>query len=241
MTNSFRYRNALITGGSRGLGRALAAELARRDVAVVLVAREHGALAAAADAIRARGGRAHAIAADVGDPQAAARIAGEAAALVGPIELLVNGASTLGPVPLRELSDLEADDFGRVVEVNLLGPFRLTRAIAGGMALRGGGAVVNVSSDAAVNAYPTWGAYSATKAALDHLTRIWAAELGGAGVRFLAVDPGEMDTAMHAAAMPEADPATLLRPEAVAARIAELLASGAWDGGARLVAAEAQP
>jgi NAD(P)-dependent dehydrogenase (short-subunit alcohol dehydrogenase family) len=74
-----------------------------------------------------------------------------------------------------------------------------------------------------VEAYPTWGAYGASKAAMDHLVRVWAAELDGTGIRFLAIDPGEMDTAMHAAAMPDVDPSELARPESVAQRIAEII------------------
>ncbi len=91
------------------------------------------------------------------------------------------------------------------------------------MALRGGGLVVHVSSDAAVNAYPTWGAYSVSKAALDHLTRLWAVELEELGVRVLSVDPGDMDTAMHAAAIPDADPSELTDPDVVAARLVDLI------------------
>jgi NAD(P)-dependent dehydrogenase (short-subunit alcohol dehydrogenase family) len=83
--------------------------------------------------------------------------------------------------------------------------------------------VVFVSSDAAVEGYPTWGAYGASKAGLDQLARVWAAELAGTGVRVVSIDPGDMDTPMHAAAIPDADPASLRRPEDVAARIAELL------------------
>ena len=116
--------------------------------------------------------------------------------------------------------------------------FRLTKIVAGAMALRGSGVVVHVSSDAAVAAYPRWGAYSVTKAALDHLNRLWAAELLPTGVRFLSVDPGEMDTEMHAAAMPEADRGALDRPEQVARRIARLVAdAGRIESGTRLVVA----
>jgi len=175
-------------------------------------------------AIRARGGDAHGISADVADKDAAAAIAGQAEALVGPVDLLVNAASTLGPVPLRLLLDTDCEDLARALEVNLVGPFRLTKAVAGAMALRGRGLVVNVSSDAGVEAYARWGAYGASKAALDHLSRIWAAELAGTGVRVLAVDPGEMNTRMHAEAMPEADPALLADPADVAARLLALLA-----------------
>jgi NAD(P)-dependent dehydrogenase (short-subunit alcohol dehydrogenase family) len=214
---------AIVTGGSHGLGAALAGELAVRGARVVLVARERGPLDETAAGIRAAGGEAHVIAEDVGDKEAIHRIAGTAAALVGSIDLLVHNASTLGPVPLRLLLDTDCEDLERALAVNLVGPFRLTKAIAGGMALRGRGTVVHVSSDAATNAYPRWGAYGVSKAALDHLNRVWAAELDGTGVRFVSVDPGEMRTKMHADAIPDADPSTLADPAHVAARIATMI------------------
>jgi len=216
-------KGALVTGASKGLGAALAMELARAGARVALVARGPEDLSRPAD---------------VADKRAAHAIAGAAAALVGPIELLVHNASELGPVPLRLLLDTDCEDLEQVLEVNLVGPFRLTKIVAGAMALRGAGLVVHVSSDAAVAAYPRWGAYGVSKAAQDHLSRVFAAELSGAGVRFLSVDPGEMDTGMHAAAMPDADRAALQRPAAVAARIARMIReSDRLESGARLEAA----
>ncbi len=135
----------------------------------------------------------------------------------------MHNASTLGPTPLRLLLDTECEDLAQVLETNLVGPFRLTKVLAGAMAIRGAGVIVHISSDAAVEPYARWGAYGASKAAQDHLSKILAAELEGTGVRVLAVDPGEMDTAMHAAAIPEADRATLQRPADVAARIVEMI------------------
>src|SRR6185295_9359696 len=213
----------LITGASRGLGRALFREFARAGARVVGVARDPAAIEAAAAELTGQGLRAYGLAADLGAQSDIYPIAGAAAALVGPIDILVHNASSLGPTPLPLLLDTACEDFARVLEVNLLGPFRLSKAVVGNMLLRGQGLVVHVSSDAATNAYPRWGAYGVSKAALDHLSRIWAAELEGSGVRFLAVDPGEMDTAMHAAAMPDADPAALARPADVARRIADII------------------
>lgn len=224
MPLDLRNKNVLITGASRGLGRALAETLATAGARVVGVARNEADLTSAMGAIRARGGVAHAIVADIADKDAVARIAGQAAALVGPIDVLVHNASTLGPTPLRLLLDTECEDLADVLETNLVGPFRLTKLIAGSMVLREtGGVVVHVSSDAATSVYPRWGAYSAAKAAQDHLSRILAAELEGTGVRILAVDPGEMDTVMHAAAIPDADPAALARPADVAAAIVAMI------------------
>ena len=104
------------------------------------------------------------------------------------------------------------------------------------MALRKRGTIVHVSSDASVNAYPGWGAYSVSKAALDHLGRLLASELGEHGVRVFSVDPGEMDTVMHRAAVPDADPRTLLDPAVIADKIARMLASDGIAPGARLEA-----
>ena len=112
---------------------------------------------------------------------------------------------------------------------NVLGPFRLTKALLGSLAAsarEGRGAVVlNVSSDAAINAYPRWGAYGASKAALHHLSRIWNEELTAEGIRFLSIDPGDMDTPLHAAAVPDADRSTLKRPEVAARELADAIAS----------------
>jgi NAD(P)-dependent dehydrogenase (short-subunit alcohol dehydrogenase family) len=106
--------------------------------------------------------------------------------------------------------------------VNLIGPFRLAKAVVGSMAPAAAALIVG-TLDAAVVGYPGWGAYGVAKAALDHLLKTWAAELGDSGVRFLSIDPGEMDTDMHAAALPDADRASVADPADVAARIAGLL------------------
>jgi NAD(P)-dependent dehydrogenase (short-subunit alcohol dehydrogenase family) len=231
-----RGKAALVTGGSRGLGAALGRRLAEAGATVVLVARDGAAVERVAEDIRARGGSAFGIAGDVGDKNAAHPIALSAAAVAGPIDVLVHNASTLGPTPLRLLLDTECEDLESVLEVNLVGPFRLSKIVAGSMALRGAGTIVHVSSDASVSAYPTWGAYSVSKAAQDHLARLWAAELGEHGVRSFSVDPGEMDTRMHADAMPDADPSTLASPDAVARRIVDMIASDRIENGARLEA-----
>lgn len=231
---SFRGTHVLITGASRGLGRALAEELGRRGARLGLVARGTEDLEQLAAALRAQGVTAHAFPADLGDPAAAARLVGEVGAVLGPVEVLIHAASTLGDVPLRLLLDTRDETFREVLEVNLLGPFRLTRALVGGMVLRGRGLVVGVSSDAAENAYPTWGPYGVSKRALDHLMGTFAAELEGTGVHFSSLDPGEMDTRMHADAVPDADPTTLRRPEAVAAAMATLLEAPGFPSGARV-------
>lgn len=227
---------ALVTGASRGLGKALAKQLARKGARVVLVARGAAELERVAAEIRSEGGQAHALAYDVADKYAVYPLAASAAELAGPLDILVHNASELGPTPLRLLFDTECEDLERVLAVNLIGPFRLSKAIGGAMALRGSGSIVHVSSDASVNAYPRWGAYSVAKAASDHLARVLASELEEHGVRVFSVDPGEMDTAMHAAAIPDADPRTLADPDTVARRIVAMLESRSVKTGARLEA-----
>ncbi|MBL8609793.1 MAG: SDR family oxidoreductase [Myxococcales bacterium] len=217
---------ALVTGASRGLGAALAEDLAARGAKVALVARGD-AVHAVAERIVARGGEAHAIVDDVADKGAPHRVAAIAAGAVGPVDLLFHNASTLGPVPLRELLDTDCEELARVLETNVVGPFRLTKVVAGSMALRGRGLVVSISSDAAIEAYPRWGAYSLSKAALESMSRVFAAELEPRGVRFVAVDPGEMNTAMHADAVPDADPSALADPRDVARRLLDAIERGA--------------
>ena len=241
MSSSPTPRSILVTGASRGLGRALAEQAAASGARVVLVARGAPALHSVVEQIRARGGEAWALVADVGDKTAVHRIAHEAAALAGPIDVLIHCASTLGPTPLPLLLDTECEDLERVLQVNLVGPFRLTKIVAGAMALRGHGTIVSVSSDAALHAYETWGSYGLSKAALDHLTRTYAAELAVTGVRLFSVDPGEMDTQMHRDAIPDADPATLADPGDVARRILAMVDDERRaPSGARVIAGELQ-
>ena len=231
--------SVLITGGSRGLGRELARGLAARGASVVLVARGQEELNQAVEEIRSNGGNAHAIVADVGDKNAIHSIAAQAAALAGPIDVLIQNASTLGPVSLRLLLDTDCEDLERALDVNLVGPFRLAKALAGPMVLRGSGLVLSITSDASIQAYPEWGVYSVSKAALDHMNRLFASELHDTGVQFLCVDPGDMDTAMHAAAVPDADRSKLQKPDDAARRILEIIRHAeAFPNGARLVASE---
>jgi NAD(P)-dependent dehydrogenase (short-subunit alcohol dehydrogenase family) len=213
-----------VTGGTSGLGLALVRELYGRGARVAFVARTAGRVARVAAELPG----VHGIVGDVsakGDIYpVAVQIVGE----LGGLDVLVNNASDLGPTPLRLLADTDCEDLERALATNVLGPFRLTRAVLGALAAsareRRGAVVVNVSSDAAVNAYPLWGAYGASKAALRHLSAVWDAELAPAGVRFLSLDPGDMDTPMHAAAVPDADPATLKRPATAARELADAIA-----------------
>jgi len=232
-TGPLAGQGVVITGGSRGLGAALARELARRGARLALIARGAEALNDVVETIRASGGEAHALVGDIADKAQTHPLAGSAQALLGEVSVFISNASVLGPEPLRLLADTACEELERALAVNVVGPFRLAKALLGPMIARGRGQVVHISSDAAVAAYPRWGAYGASKAAFDHLARIWAAETEGSGVRLFAVDPGEMDTLMHRQALPDADPASLARPDTVAKRIADWLEDPAVPHGSR--------
>src|ERR1044072_1531396 len=214
-----------VTGGTSGLGLALVREFLSRGARVAFIARTTEHVRRVAEENRG----AHGIAGDVRSKEDIYPIALQVAGELGGLDVLVNNASDLGPVPLAMLSDTECEDLERAFATNVLGPFRLTRALMGALAAsarEGRGAVVlNISSDAAVNAYPGWGAYGASKAALHHLSRVWGEEHAADGVRFLSIDPGDMDTPMHAAAVPDADPSTLKRPEQAARELADAIAA----------------
>jgi NAD(P)-dependent dehydrogenase (short-subunit alcohol dehydrogenase family) len=222
--DSQQFRVA-VTGGTSGLGLALVRLLVRRGARVAFVARTVATVKRIADETGAFG-----ILGDVGRKDDIYPIATQITGNLGGLDALINNASALGPTPLALLADTECEELQRALQVNLLGPFRLTKALFGALAASAragrGGVVINISSDAAVNAYPGWGAYGASKAALRHMTAIWAEEAKTEGVSFLSIDPGDMDTPLHAVAVPDADPTTLKRPEAAAVEIfATLLAA----------------
>jgi len=207
-----------VTGGTSGLGLALVQQLTAGGADVAFCARTPSSVRHTARRTGASG-----IVADVGRKSDIHPLALQFAGALGGLDVLVNNASSLGPLPLALAADTDCEDLERALAVNLLGPFRLTKALFGALAAsarQGRGAlVVNISSDAAVSAYPGWGAYGASKAALRHLTAIWAEEARGDGIAFLSVDPGDMDTPLHALALPDDDPAGLKRPETAAAEI----------------------
>ena len=203
---------ALITGASRGLGHELARALARQNWDLVIDARDDGPLAAAADRLRALGhGAVVAIPGDVVDDRHRSDLVA-AAVGTGRLDLLVNNASILGPSPQPTIADYPLDVLLDVYEVNALAPLALTQ-LALPHLRRAGGTVVNVTSDAAVEAYAGWGGYGSAKAALDHWTRILAQEEPGLGV--YVVDPGDLRTRLHQEAFPGEDISD--RPEAVSA------------------------
>ena len=221
-SNSSPLRVA-VTGGTSGLGLALVRALHARGARVAFVARD----APRVRRVAAELPGAHGISGDIASKDDTHRIAMQITAALGGLDVLVNNASSLGPVPLALLADTDCEDLEAALATNLVGPFRLTKALLGalGAAARDGRSarVVNITSDAAVSAYPHWGAYGASKAALAQLSRIWDEELREHGVRVMNFDPGDMDTPLHALALPDADPATLKRPADSARELLTLL------------------
>lgn len=207
-----------VTGGTSGLGLALVKQLTRDGARVAFVARSADDVERVAIETGAIG-----IVGDVGRKDDIYPMALQITGNLGGLDVLINNASSLGPTPLAPLADTDCEDFEAALSANVVGPFRLTKALLGALAAaareRRGATVVNISSDAAVSAYPGWGAYGASKAALGHMTSIWDEELSSAGIRFLSVDPGDMDTPLHALADPDADSSTLKRPQDSAAEV----------------------
>src|SRR5437762_916592 len=182
-------RRIAITGGTSGLGLALVRELTRRGARVAFVARHRDVV----ERIARESTGAVGIVGDVSRKEDIHPIATQILGNLGGLDVLVNNASSLGPAPLQLLADTECEDFQTALDTNVLGPFRLTKALLGALAAsaREGRSpiVLNISSDAAVNPYPRWGAYGASKAALHHMSRIWDEELAAEGIRFLSRDP----------------------------------------------------
>jgi NAD(P)-dependent dehydrogenase (short-subunit alcohol dehydrogenase family) len=213
-----------ITGGTSGLGLALVREFLARGAHVAFVARK----AERVGQVATENVGAHGIVGDISSKDDIYPIAMQISGELGGLDVLINNASDLGPVPLQMLSDTDCEDLVRAFETNVIGPFRLTKALMGALAAsarEGNGAVVlNISSDAAINPYPGWGAYGSSKAALHHLTHIWGEEHASENVHFLSLDPGDMDTPMHAAAIPDADRSSLKRPEDSAHELVDIIA-----------------
>ena len=199
----------MVTGASRGLGLALAAGLAREGYDLIIDARGAPALEAAASQIHAAGGRVTAIPGDVTDPEHRAALA---AAAAGRLDLLVNNAGTLGASPLPALADYPVDELRAAFETNVIAPIALTQLVL--PALRAaGGAVLNITSDAAVEAYAGWGGYGAAKAALEQASNVLAAE--ELAVRVWWADPGDLRTDMHQLAFPGEDISDRPLPEQI--------------------------
>jgi NAD(P)-dependent dehydrogenase (short-subunit alcohol dehydrogenase family) len=227
-------KKALITGASRGLGRALASGLAAAGYALVIDARDPRTLRLAADAIRADVARADvtALPGDVTDPAHRAVLCA-----AGEIDLLVNNAGTLGAAPLPALADYPVDALRDAFEANVIAPIALTQLFLPVLRERGG-AILNITSDAAVEPYAGWGGYGAAKAAIEQASNVLAAE--ETAIRVWWVDPGDLRTDMHQAAFPGEDISDRPLPESVVPALVRLvterLPSGRYRA-AELVAA----
>lgn len=198
---------AVVTGGSQGLGLALSRALVRRGYSLVIDARRTDRLESAISELSAVG-TAVGIAGDVTDAGHRRRLV-EIAAGLGPIDVLVNNASTLGASPLPTIDEIDLDVVRHAFETNVVAPIALYQEASPHLAARA--AIVNITSDAAVEGYPTWGGYGATKAALEQVGRVLAAERPD--LRVLTVDPGDMRTEMHQDAFPGEDISDRPEPE----------------------------
>jgi NAD(P)-dependent dehydrogenase (short-subunit alcohol dehydrogenase family) len=209
----------LITGASKGFGRAVARELAAEGWDLVVDARHAAELALAFTSAPDQLPTVTTIAGDVTDPlhrQALAAAIGDR-----PLDLLVNNASHLGPSPQPALAAYDVDTLRRVYETNLIAPLALTQVLLPALERADRATIVNVTSDASVEAYAGWGGYGSSKAALDHLSAVLAEE--HRGLRVYAFDPGDMRTDMHQAAFPGEDISDRPEPETVAPALLRLL------------------
>jgi short-subunit dehydrogenase len=227
---------AVVTGASRGLGFALADGLAGAGYSVIVDARDPAALAAAAADLAARhGARITAIPGDIADPAHRAGLAA-AAARLGGASLLINNAGTLGVSPLPALADYPADELLAAFQVNVVAPVALTQLLLPDLR-RHGGAVLSVTSDAAVQAYAGWGGYGAAKAALEQASNVLAAE--ETTVRVWWVDPGDLRTRMHQDAFPGEDISDRPLPATVTPAFLRLISERMPSG--RYLAADLHP
>ena len=183
--DNLKETNVVVTGGTSGLGKALVNQYIEAGARVAVIARTRENL----EALKRVHPKLITILGDMSKAEDIYPMVGEINASLGEVNILINSASYLGHTPLRLLMDTECEDFAKVLETNVLGPFRLIKALIPSMLLKNEGVVLNVSSDAAVNAYPTWGAYSASKSALDHMTHIFHEELKEQNIKFFCVDP----------------------------------------------------
>ncbi|TGB03824.1 SDR family NAD(P)-dependent oxidoreductase [Halobacillus salinus] len=197
-------RVAIITGASKGLGRALALSFAKEGYALGICARGEEKLEDAASELEELGGEVVAVRADVTESSDVERFVSIVEDRFGGIDVLINNASKFGPGPTL-LADYPTDAFRDVIETNIMNPFLVTKRVLPGMLAQKQGSIINVTSEVGKYGVAEWGAYSVSKFGVEGLSAIWADELEGSGVRVNVVDPGEMDTVMHETALPDCD------------------------------------
>jgi len=195
----------MITGASRGLGKSLALAFAKNGAKLAICSRGYEELRKVEEEVQAIGAPVLAVSADVSIPRDVERFVAATEEFYGRIDVLINNASILGPSPMPLLLDYPEEDYIEVLRVNAVSPFLVTRRIIPGMLQRKEGSIINITSEAGNVGYAGWGAYGISKFAVEGLTETWADEIKETNVRINMVDPGEMDTEMHALAVPDCD------------------------------------
>jgi NAD(P)-dependent dehydrogenase (short-subunit alcohol dehydrogenase family) len=195
----------MITGVTQGLGKALTLTFAKEGARLAVCARRKNELEEVKLEAEALGAEVLAVTADVSDPRDVEKFVALTEETYGRIDVLINNASILGPSPMPLLLDYPEDDFAEVIRVNSISPFLVTRRVLPVMLKQNEGSVINVTSEAGHVGYAGWGAYGISKFAVEGLTETWADELSQTNVRMNMVDPGEMNTEMHALAVPDCD------------------------------------
>lgn len=223
-------RVALVTGASRGIGRAVALDLAAKNIHVLLLARTQGALEAVYDEIAGAGGEATGVPMDLTDYGAIDRLGGVVAEKWGRLDILIGNAGILGPI--SPVAHADPGQFEKTLAVNVTTNARLIRAFEPLLLASQAGRAVFITSGAAASAKPFWGAYSMSKAALDALVKSWANEQKNTPLRVNLYSPGPVRTAMRAQAMPGEDPSTLPAAEDIAPEITALCAAEVRETGA---------
>lgn len=195
----------MITGASKGLGKAMALTFAKQGAKLAICARGEDSLSATATEAEKWGAEVLSVTADISKPKDVDRFVSLTEKRFGKIDVLINNASILGPSPMPYLVDFPDQDFHHVLDMNVLNTFYMTKRVLPGMLVRDSGLILNVTSSAGHVGYAGWGAYGVSKFAVEGLTYTWADELSETGVQINLVDPGEMDTEMHELAVPDCD------------------------------------
>ncbi len=220
-TVDLRNNVAIVTGAGRGIGRAIAQRLAKSGASVIAVARTLSQITETCSQIKAGGGNAIPIAADVTKEADVSRLVEQTIAALGRVDVLVNNA---GVAPLMRIEQTSTDDFDTVISTNVRAVFLCCRAVWGPMAKAGSGAIVNISSVGAFDPFPGFAAYGAAKAFVNTYTKALAAEGAGQNIRVYAVAPGAVETTMLRGAFPDFPNDKVLAPDDVAALVETLLA-----------------